>query len=122
MLVAYRFCIQLKVYHPDGRPVAGTGDRVKIGLTYYTDKPTNTRSYYLPPSIATSALMTFQSPFPGGKVIFQPDMILSVPSNGMIKLTLDIPREAATGRIDVSHDYLGFISNVSNFYSKNTNI
>ena len=92
------------MFHPDGRPVAGTGDRVKIGLTYYTDKPTSTRSYYLPPSIATSALMTFLSPFAGGKVIFQPDMILSVPKNGMVKLSLDIPREAATGRIDVSRD------------------
>ena len=41
-------------------------------------------------------------------------MTLSVPSDGMIKLSLDIPREAATGRIDVSHDHLGYISNVAN--------
>ena len=56
----------------------------------------------MPPSVATSALMTFLSPFPEGKVVFQPDIYLPVPRNGMIKLTLDIPQEAATGRIDVS--------------------
>lgn len=101
--------------HPDGRPITATGERVKIGLTYYTDKPSQVKSYYMPPSVATSALMTFLSPFPEGKVVFQPDIYLPVPRNGMIKLTLDIPREAATGRIDVStlHLVIFYLSKIS---------
>ena len=96
---------QLRVSHLDDRPMTSVGERVKIGLTYFTEKPTNLRSYYTPPSVATNVLLKFLAPFPDGKVIFQPDLLLPVPNTGIIKLTLDIPSEAATGRIDVSIIY-----------------
>ena len=94
--------LQIKVTQPDGRPLAKSGDRVRIGVTYFTDKETGVSTPIRPPNSPSSNLMEFISPFPDGNVIFMPEMFLSVPRDGIIKLELDIPVNVATGHIDVS--------------------
>ncbi|XP_045204827.2 CD109 antigen-like [Mercenaria mercenaria] len=97
----FKYKTYVKVTQPDGRPLVTSGDRVRISVTYFTDKQTAVAPPFRPPNSPSSNLMEFISPFPDGDVIFMPEMFLSVPRDGMIKLELDIPLNVATGHIDV---------------------
>ncbi|XP_060591789.1 CD109 antigen-like isoform X2 [Ruditapes philippinarum] len=97
----FKYTTYIKITQPDGRPLTQSGDRVRIGVTYFTDKETGVSAPVRPPNSPSSNLMEFLSPFPDGNVIFMPEMFLSVPRDGIIKLELDIPVNVATGHIDV---------------------
>ncbi|KAL4230201.1 Ovostatin-like [Mactra antiquata] len=112
----FKYSTYMKVTQPDGRPLTSYGERVKIGVTYLTDKKTtNLASVYQVPQSPSSNLMKFLSPFPGGDVIFMPDMYLPIPGSGMIKLDLEVPDNVATGHIDVQLKDVKVSKNIQRF-------
>lgn len=97
----FPYTTYVKVSYPDGRPGVSTGDRLKVSTTYFTDKKTNVAPQMRPPQSPTANLMTFVSPFDGGDVLFLPDSYLPISTEGVVKLTLDIPEKVATASIEV---------------------
>ncbi|WAQ99426.1 CD109-like protein, partial [Mya arenaria] len=114
----FPFTTYVKVSLPDGRPLAVSGERLRVTVTYFTYNASSSYRRTVAPKTPTSQLMTFLSPYPGGQVIFMPEQFLTVPGNGVVKINLNIPSDVASGHIEALVKTKKASLNLSTFKTK----